>query len=198
MNDSRFEAMILRDQLTLLGYETRTADEYAAIRVVETFQPDILIANRLMSTISGEEFIRRAKAVMPHLKGVVDSCSPIGREMVSKAVDATFQTPIKKEELARILLSLFETSDQKATEATADAAVSSLETFEAAAQQASSPEPPAAEPGPVAPAPEPVHPEPVPPEPATDHPQFQFCPFCGQSLQTAAFHFCPFCGKKLQ
>ena len=64
VEDEAFTAMALVDELADLGHEVRDAmDGEAALGVMKSFDPDILITDLMMPTMGGGELIRQVRAM---------------------------------------------------------------------------------------------------------------------------------------
>lgn len=104
VNDSRFEGMILRDMLSQLGYNVSITDEYSALKQVQSFSPDVVLANYVMKDTFGDQLIERIKARYPKVMCILTSNGEINRdELKSGKVDAILRTPVQKEELEDML-----------------------------------------------------------------------------------------------
>lgn len=107
VNDSRFESMILKDILSQLGYNVSITDEYDALRQVQSFSPNVVLANYVMKDTFGDRLIERIKTRNPEILCILTSNSIISRESLnSKRVDAIVRTPVSKEELESVLQTL--------------------------------------------------------------------------------------------
>ncbi|MCX7921707.1 MAG: response regulator [Clostridia bacterium] len=104
VNDSKFESLIMKDMLGLLGYNVEIADEYTALRKLETFKPQVIIVNYIMKEIRGDQLIGIVKLQNPGVKCVLFS-SDLGsiEEFSKRKVDAVFQTPVEKSKLEKVL-----------------------------------------------------------------------------------------------
>ena len=104
VNDSRFERKIMRDMLINLGYEVETTDEFTALSLLDSYNPDIIIANMNMTNITGDMLIQNIKERRPTTKCYLSSCSEISPEYSQrKWIDGVFSTPINPGSLAVIL-----------------------------------------------------------------------------------------------
>ncbi len=104
INDSGFERMVLRDQIRMLGYEVKTADEITGLSMIERFHPDIVVANLTMTDISGDKLLEHIKSTAPHIRCFLSSCSKINWEMVDNdIIDGVIETPVANTTLGKIL-----------------------------------------------------------------------------------------------
>lgn len=104
VNDSKFERLVMKDQLSQLGYDAADVDEFEAVERFIGFSPDIVIANHIMSTISGDELIEQIKTENPDIKCYLSSCSQLSfSDFQGKQIDGVFSTPISKNKLSAIL-----------------------------------------------------------------------------------------------
>lgn len=104
VNDSRFERKIMRDMLISLGYEVKVTNEYEVFFLLDSYNPDIVIANMNMTNITGDRLIQDIKGRIPTTKCYLSSCSEINPEYSqSKWIDGVFATPINPGSLAKIL-----------------------------------------------------------------------------------------------
>lgn len=184
VNDSRFEALILKDTLTTMDYDVKTTDDRNAITVIDSFQPDIIIANRTMGSIRGEELILQIKRKSPAITCLISSCSVIPEEDTTMIhIDGFFQTPIPREALAEVLSKAV---NRRMTHENPAAKISTLlsPVTPTAAELSATP---------------PIEPEKPAVAPAAEGHHYAFCPFCGKALseQHAHYVFCPFCGQRL-
>jgi two-component system chemotaxis response regulator CheY len=107
INDSRFESMILKDILSRLGYNVSITDEYDALRQVQSFSPNVVLANYIMKDTFGDRLIERIKAHNPEVLCILTSSSIINRDSLkSKKVDAIIRTPISEEDMEVVLMKL--------------------------------------------------------------------------------------------
>lgn len=104
VNDSGFERMVLRDQIRLLGYDVKAADEISSLNMLKQFHPNIVIANLTMGDISGDELIKHVKSMDPNIRCFLSSCSKIDWSRVdSNLVDGVIETPVANSTLEIIL-----------------------------------------------------------------------------------------------
>ncbi len=104
VNDSGFERMVLRDQIRMLGYEVKTADEITSLTMIRGFHPDIVIANLTMTDISGDKLIAHIKSIDPNIRCFLSSCSKIDwRTVNSSLIEGVIETPVVKATLETIL-----------------------------------------------------------------------------------------------
>lgn len=107
INDSRFESAILKDLLTKLGYEVKTANEYSALKEVNSYLPNIVISNLVMKEISGDLLIKKIKDVHKDIVCFLSSCNSLNIEDYKyNKVDDVIQTPVDLEKLDKILHSV--------------------------------------------------------------------------------------------
>ncbi len=193
INDCRFERNILRDLLINLGYEVETTDEYATLSLLESCNPDIVIANMNMTDISGDRLIQNIKGSKPATKCYLSSCSDMSPEYSqNRWIDGLIKTPINTEQLLTILEEKEREEAISFEEATHQSRCDTLLTDNLARR----PEPGKSASVKELPAnyrhPETLHDE-------NDVKQFTFCPYCGNTLSASSgkYVFCPFCGTKL-
>lgn len=104
INDSGFERMVLRDQVRMLGYEVKTADEISSLHMMKKFHPDIVIANLTMGDISGDQLIAHIKSMDPEIRCYLSSCSKINLHQVDgNLINGIIETPINNAILESIL-----------------------------------------------------------------------------------------------
>ena len=193
VNDSRFERKIMRDMLINLGYEVKTTNEYEVLILLDSYNPDIVIANMNMTNITGDVLIRNIKERIPTTKCYLSSCSEIGPEYSqSKWIDGVFATPISSGRLVTILekkeieesMPLEQVVHQShyGTVLSDKSTCSPESTMLEAVKELQS---------------DCRHPENLHDE--NEVTRFTFCPYCGNTLRASSgkFVFCPFCGTKL-
>lgn len=190
INDSPFERLIMKDMVSRLGYEAKSSDEYNIMNLVESYDPNIIIANMTMSKTSGDKLIAAIKIKKPGIKCYLSSCSKIQPDRLQYLdVDGFIKTPISPGHLNRVL----QNEDQEAGQAVNE-------------QQNG----PSLQPT-NAPALAPENQEEIikqtekkqvnTGEGAGSQPikaSFAFCPYCGQKIadSNVKYVFCPFCGNK--
>jgi len=104
VNDSGFERMVLRDQIRMLGYEVKTADEITSLNMIKGFHPNIVIANLTMNDISGDKLIEHIKSIDPDIHCFLSSCSRIDWSLVdSNLIDGVIETPVTNATLEFVL-----------------------------------------------------------------------------------------------
>ena len=104
INDSGFERMVLRDQIRMLGYEVKIADEITSLNTIKGFHPDIVIANLTMTDISGDKLIEHIKSIDPEIRCFLSSCSKINWDLIdSRLIDGVIQTPVANKTLEMVL-----------------------------------------------------------------------------------------------
>lgn len=104
INDSEFERNILRDLIINLGYEVKTADEYTALSLNESYNPDIVVANMNMATVTGDQMLQRIKGKKAETKCYLSSCSKLNTQYRECGwVDGLIETPISLGKLEKIL-----------------------------------------------------------------------------------------------
>ena len=117
VNDSRFESMILKDLLSQLGYNVNITDEYEAVKQVQSFSPDVVLANYVMKDTFGDQLIDRIKTRYPKVLCILTSNSVINRNSLkSNKVDAIVRTPVSKEDIEGVLNRLFIGSEDSGLE----------------------------------------------------------------------------------
>ncbi len=108
VNDSRFESMILKDLLSQLGYNVNITDEYEALKQVQSFTPDVVLANYVMKDTFGDQLIDRIKTRYPKVLCILTSNNIINwNSLKSNKVDAIVRTPVSKEDMEGVLNRLF-------------------------------------------------------------------------------------------
>lgn len=174
----------MKDMLVSLGYDVKTSDENDCMKLVRTYDPDILIANRTMNRLSGDMIIETVKTYKPETQGILSSCSPIKLEDYrEQKVDAVIRTPIDVSDLKKVL------AGEKLEPAGYEVAESEPAEYKAEEKPEVKPQVKLE-----------IRPDvqketqAVPP-----HVKYVFCPFCGGKLIDVPgdFAFCPFCGHKL-
>lgn len=170
INDSGFERMVLRDQIRLLGYEVKTADEITSLSMINGFHPDIVIANLTMNDISGDKLIAHIKSIDPEIRCFLSSCSKLNWGLVdNKLIEGVIQTPVANKTLEIVLNN--PGLEQKNTELIPflrDA----KDLLTVNNQEDNSPLDPLV--------------------------NLENCPSCSKELEkTGSFVFCPFCGTRL-
>ncbi|QGU94189.1 response regulator [Clostridium bovifaecis] len=104
INDCKFEEIIFRDLLKKLGYDVRISNEYEAIKQLEEFLPNIVIANLIMREITGDRLIKRIKSIKKDTWCVLSSSNPLSLENYKEfSVDEVMQTPISEEKFESAL-----------------------------------------------------------------------------------------------
>jgi len=197
INDSGFERMVLRDQVQLLGYDVKTADEFSGLSSIEKFHPDTVIANLTMTDTSGDKLIEQIKNIDPGIRCFLSTCSKNRRYGFDrKVIDGVVETPISLEQLSKVLNNEgdLEAANQLAENEPVLADKPQCKDFKLSSQ-AFLKTALLEEIGPVNP---PVNPplEEIAPEIA---PALAFCPYCGKKLEKPEpkYVFCPFCGSRL-
>ncbi len=195
INDSGFERMVLRDQVQLLGYDVKTADEFSGLSTIDKYHPDIVIANLTMTDTSGDKLIEQIKNIDPGIRCFLSTCSKNRRHGFDrKVIYGVVETPISLEQLSKLLN---DEVDFKATNQENEPALEDKPQRKELklSSQAFLKTALIAETAPVNP---PVNPplEGNAPETVTD---LAFCPYCGKKLEKpeTKFVFCPFCGSRL-
>jgi response regulator RpfG family c-di-GMP phosphodiesterase len=174
VNDSKFERNIMRDLLINLGYGVETTDEYSILSHLESYDPDMVIANMNMANITGDVLIKEIKGEKPSTKCYLSSCSDINPEYSqSRWIDGFIKTPVSIGQLFAVL----EKEDievQKLLEVPVHQG--HLEAIK---------EPQA----------DGRHPDNF----NDKNVVLRFCPYCGDKLKDTSgkIIFCPFCGTKL-
>lgn len=104
VNDCKFESIVMQDCLSDIGYSVRVASEYTAVIESKNFHPDILIANLIMKSTTGDKLISKIKSESPEIICLLSSCDPIKLEdFEGNKVDGVINTPINKDRLSEIL-----------------------------------------------------------------------------------------------
>ena len=170
VNDSQFERLIMKDIVSRLGYEVKTADEYDTLSLIESYNPNIVIANMTMNSTSGDRLIEAIKGKKPDIKCYLSSCSTIAPNRLHyRGIDGYIVTPTTPGLLEKILQ--YEVQEIKATGPDAIIYSEDIKTIY-------------------------DHNDNLPIR--EDATIFSFCPYCGQKIaeSKSAFVFCPFCGSK--
>lgn len=103
VNDSRFEAIILRDILSSMGYTVMVTDEFQVFKHVAEFIPDGIIVNHIMRGTRGDALISRLKIQNPLLKCFLSSSSLLETEkMATGDIDGFIKTPVDRERIKKI------------------------------------------------------------------------------------------------
>lgn len=102
INDCKFESFILKDLLSSLGCNVRTSNEYDAIRVIEKYLPDIVIANLIMRNTTGDELIKKIRQKHRKIKCILSSSNIIDKDEYN-VVDSIIHTPTNKDELKDVI-----------------------------------------------------------------------------------------------
>lgn len=162
--------MVLRDQVRLLGYDVKTADEITSLNILKSFHPDIVIANLNMGDISGDKLIEHIKSIDPNICCFLSSCSKIAvTRLNGHTINGIIETPISKETLEFVL----------------NNPGLGLDPMEPKQSEIEYTEPPAT-----------LQPS-LKTAPAA--PAHKICPSCQKEMEKtgADFAFCPFCGSRL-
>ncbi|MDD3269781.1 MAG: response regulator [Syntrophomonadaceae bacterium] len=190
INDSQFERLIMKDIVSSLGYEANTSDEYNIMNLIESDDPDIVIANMTMNRISGDKLIAAIKERKPEIKCYLSSCSKIPPgKLQYPDVDGYIETPVTPGRLERILKN--EDQANSGAEQYLQQNIQSIQSVEASVlddKQEKINKQHQKKQGYI----EGDNSE-KQPEKAT----FAFCPYCGHEMETKLkYTFCPFCGNK--
>ena len=115
VDDNEKTHEILKELLLFLGHQVQTtARGTEAITMLERILPDIVITDRRMPGMSGEELIRKIKESLPHLPIILmtaDFLSNTERKVITAAGASDIITkPFSEEELARVLDSVVKVS----------------------------------------------------------------------------------------
>ena len=104
INDSKFESIVLKDVLNTIGYDVKVTDEYNAVKLIQSFSPELVIANLIMKEIRGDQLITMIKTQNPKIKCLLSSSSPISMgNFHHRKIDGVFKTPIDKPTLESLL-----------------------------------------------------------------------------------------------
>lgn len=108
VDDTEEIRAVVEELLLFLGHHVRSAvNGREALAMLECYAPDIVVTDRRMPGMSGEELIRHIKASKPHLPIVLmtgDDLSLTERSAIAAAGANTILTkPFSKEELEIIL-----------------------------------------------------------------------------------------------
>lgn len=102
VNDSRFEAIVLKDVLGQMGFAVELSDEYKALGRISKFSPDYFIANYIMKETSGDKLIEQVKQVNPNIKCLLSSSNSLNlQEFKSSSVDGILLTPVSMNSLKK-------------------------------------------------------------------------------------------------
>ncbi|KAB3534847.1 response regulator [Alkaliphilus pronyensis] len=93
VNDSKFEAIVLFDLLSKLGYDVKIADEYNALDIVEAYQPNYIFVNYIMVDTTGDRLINKIKEKFPNANCYLSSSNEINYQKFNK-VDGIIHTPV--------------------------------------------------------------------------------------------------------
>lgn len=170
INDSGFERMVLRDQIRMLGYEVKTADEITSLSMINGYHPDIVIANLTMADISGDKLLEHIKSLDPDIRCFLSSCSKIDWSLVnSDSIEGVIETPVANATLEIVLnnpgLGLNKTDCTPVLQTDRLFFTASRESINS----------------------------------STPVPALNSCPSCSKELERTGsnFVFCPFCGTRL-
>ena len=105
VEDEAFTAMALVDELADLGHEVRDAmDGEAALGVMKSFDPDILITDLMMPTMGGGELIRQVRAMGGRaIPVVLITGVPEAKLPADLGYDAYIGKPVDHEALGRVI-----------------------------------------------------------------------------------------------
>lgn len=190
INDSQFERLIMKDIVSRLGYEANTGDEYDTMSLIESYDPNIVIANMTMNRINGDKLIAAIKGKKPEIRCYLSSCSRIPSEKLQYPVaDGYIETPVTPGCLERIL-----NNEDQANSGADQYLPQDIQTVQSA-QASALPD----EQGKIIK----QHPKKqdyIEGDSSEQPPQktaFAFCPYCGHEMETKLkYTFCPFCGNK--
>ncbi|MFZ5352728.1 MAG: response regulator [Bacillota bacterium] len=213
INDSKFESMILNDMLSQMGYNVKISDEYSVMKHIQSFTPDIIMANYIMKETRGDKLIDQIKSKHPDIICVLTSNSMLdSQELVYHKVDAYIRTPVNKHNLSSTLKEVTERDKTASTYVvSATEEISSIREKLAKWKHKSElsdilDNAPVDKPkeGLC----EPIVENSKEPEEKSiqqmldDNKEsaFGFCPYCGNKLMESEskFTFCPYCGHKLR
>lgn len=103
VNDSRFEAIILKDILTSMGFTVRVTDEFQVSKQVAEFLPHYIIANLIMRGTRGDALISRLKVQNPMLKCFLSSSSLLEiKQLDISNIDGFIKTPVDRERIKKM------------------------------------------------------------------------------------------------
>jgi response regulator RpfG family c-di-GMP phosphodiesterase len=104
INDSRFENMIMKDNLMDMGYDVEVTNEYNALIKIKEFSPNIVITNLIMKNTTGDRLIEKIKTKNPKVICILSSCDQIELEnFKNNKVDEIIHTPASKTQLSEVL-----------------------------------------------------------------------------------------------
>lgn len=108
INDSRLESMVLKDQLTRLGYEVAVADEYNWFSKLSNNNFDIAIVNYTMREITGDKIIYTINSKYPGIKCYLSSSNNLADENFKEVeLAGIIKTPVTLESLDTALNNSF-------------------------------------------------------------------------------------------
>ncbi|SCY95078.1 response regulator [Alkaliphilus peptidifermentans] len=105
INDSKFEALVLLDLLTKLGYSGEIADEYNALKIIDKFKPNYIFVNYIMKETTGDKFIRSIKAKYKNINCYLSSCNQLELSNFKDSIDidGVIQTPVTVKNLLNMI-----------------------------------------------------------------------------------------------
>jgi len=105
VEDEAFTALALVDELSDLGHEVRDAmDGAAAIGVMKSFAPDILVTDLMMPNMGGGELIRHVRALSGRpIPVVLITGVPEAKLPSDVSYDAYLGKPVDHEALGRVI-----------------------------------------------------------------------------------------------
>ena len=107
VNDSKFEAIVLKDILCKLKYDVECCDEFEVFENIEVFKPGFIMVNMIMKEKSGDKLVKEIKRDYKDCKFLLSSCNPIDiKDFSDMGVDAVIQTPVSIIKLEGILNSI--------------------------------------------------------------------------------------------
>ena len=106
--DEAFTAMALVDHLQELGHTVRDAAECAqAMRLIDSFAPDVVVTDLMMPNVDGYELIRRLRARPgPPIPVILITAVPQGRLPPDLSYEAYLGKPVDHEALGRTVARL--------------------------------------------------------------------------------------------
>jgi len=115
VDDSEGMRLMLEDLLGYLGHEVQlAASGQEALALLERYAPDIVVTDRRMPRMSGEELIGHIRSLWPSLPIVMmtgDALAPaVERTIFAAGASAVLSKPFRAEEFERILKRVTRTS----------------------------------------------------------------------------------------
>lgn len=171
VNDSKFEAIVMKDILSKLGCNVKIASELDVVKEVKLFLPKFIFVNYIMERTRGDLLIYNIKTQYPDIICILTSSNILElKNFKGKNVDEIINTPKDLQQLDKILKDLNDKSEEVEAHKSEDDIISdairkrNIEHIQ------------------------------------KEEPAKEFCPFCGQKLEKILDKkclFCPYCGSRL-